>query len=162
MFYDLLQEYASPPQFKSSSLSHSHSGGSEVTTSDVSNDFSKLLQFLSNNSSSTNVKHELDYYLQEPVLPWIEEFDILSWWKAGGLKYPTLCMTARDFLAIPISTVAFESIFSTSGRMVSAHRSRLHKDTIEALMCSQDWLWNELEGKSYNFFKDNHNIFNLF
>ena len=93
-FYDMLQEYASPLQFKSSSLSHSHSGGSEVSTSDVSNDFSKLLQFLSNNSSSTNVKHELEYYLQEFVLPWIEEFDIFSWWKAEGLKYPTLRMIA--------------------------------------------------------------------
>ena len=63
MFYDLLQEYESPPQFESFSLSHFHSGGSEVSISDVSNDFSKLLQVLSNNSSSTNVKHELDYYL---------------------------------------------------------------------------------------------------
>ena len=99
------------------------------------------------------MKHELDYYLQEHVLPWIKDFDILSWWKAEGLKYLTLCMIARDFLAIPISTVASELIFSTSGRMVSAHRSRLHKDTIEALMCSQDWLWNELESKSYNFLK---------
>ena len=108
------------------------------------------------------MKYELDYYLQELILHWMEEFDILSWWKAMSLKYLTLRMIARDFLAIPISIVASESIFSTSGRMVSAHRSRLHKDTIEALMCSQDWLWNELEGKSYNFFKDNHNIFNLF
>ena len=48
-------------------------------------------------------------------------YDILSWWKAGGLKYLTLHMIARDFLAILKSTVAFESIFSTSKRMVSAH-----------------------------------------
>ncbi|KAL8554728.1 hypothetical protein ACS0TY_002790 [Phlomoides rotata] len=29
------------------------------------------------------------------------------------------------------------------GRFISPHRSRLHHDTLEALMCSQDWLWNE-------------------
>ena len=77
------------------------------------------------------MKYELDYYLQELILHWMEEFDILSWWKAGGLKYLTLRMIAQDFLAIPISTVSSESVFSTGRRMVS-----VHKDTLEALMCS--------------------------
>ena len=55
------------------------------------------------------------------------ELDILSWWKTNGFKYPTLKKVVRDILAIPISTVASESAFSTSGRLVSPHRSRLHK-----------------------------------
>ena len=70
-----------------------------------------------------------------------EEFDILAWWKTNGLKYPTLQMIARDFLAIPISTVASESAFSTSGRFLTPHHSRLRPDTLEAMMCLQDWLW---------------------
>ncbi|RVW94116.1 Zinc finger BED domain-containing protein RICESLEEPER 2 [Vitis vinifera] len=44
-----------------------------------------------------------------------------------------------------ISTVASESAFSTGGRMVSKHRSRLHPNTLEALMCAQSWLGNEME-----------------
>ncbi|KAF7811830.1 zinc finger BED domain-containing protein RICESLEEPER 2-like [Senna tora] len=42
------------------------------------------------------------------------------------------------------STVALESAFSTGGRVLSPHRSRLNPNTVEALMCSQDWLRIEL------------------
>ncbi|XP_022036670.1 uncharacterized protein LOC110939209 [Helianthus annuus] len=51
---------------------------------------------------------------------------------------------AWDVLAIPITTVASESSFSTSGRLVSPHRSRLRPSTMEALMCAQSWLLNEI------------------
>jgi len=55
-------------------------------------------------------------------------------------------MIVRDFLAIHISIVASESSFSTSGRFLTPHRSRLHLDTLEALMCVLDWLWTDIEG----------------
>ncbi|RVW52180.1 Protein TSS [Vitis vinifera] len=55
-------------------------------------------------------------------------------------------MIVRDIYAIPVSTIASESAFSTGGRVVSKHRSRLHPDTLEALMCAQSWLWKEKEG----------------
>ena len=60
----------------------------------------------------------------------------LAWWKSNGLKYPTLQMIARDILAIPVTTVVSESTFSTSGRLLIPHRSRLHPKTIEAMMCA--------------------------
>ena len=47
---------------------------------------------------------------------------------------------ARDLLAIPISTVASESVFSTSGRVLDSYRSSLGDKTIECLVCAQDWL----------------------
>lgn len=64
------------------------------------------------------------------------------------LKYPTLQKIAKDILAIPASTVASESAFSMGGRVVSQHRSRLHGNIIEALMCMQNWLQGEYSGKS--------------
>ncbi|KAG8366458.1 hypothetical protein BUALT_Bualt17G0082100 [Buddleja alternifolia] len=78
-------------------------------------------------------------------------FDVLSWWKVNGLKYPTLQAMERDILAIPISTVASESAFSTSGRLISPHRNRLHPSTVEALMCSRSWLWKEANGTCPTF-----------
>lgn len=86
--------------------------------------------------------------MEEEVLPRSPDFDILLWWKLNGIKYPTLQAIARDVLAIPVSTVASESAFSTSGHIVSPHRSRLHWTTLEALMCARSWLWSaENNGK---------------
>ncbi|WOG86324.1 hypothetical protein DCAR_0205526 [Daucus carota subsp. sativus] len=91
-----------------------------------------------------------EYHDRGDVLPKIEGFDILTWWKANAPKYPNLQHMARDFLAIPASTVASESSFSSSGRLVSPHRNRLHPNTIEALMCAQSWLWAaKMKGESF-------------
>ncbi|CAI0460738.1 unnamed protein product [Linum tenue] len=67
------------------------------------------------------------------------------WWKLNGLKYPTLQAIARDFLAIPITSVASESAFSSGGRLIDPHRSRLHYDTIEAMMCTRSWIMEEMQ-----------------
>ncbi|XP_058766296.1 uncharacterized protein LOC131639873 [Vicia villosa] len=45
-------------------------------------------------------------------------------------------------------TVASESAFSTSGRVLSQQRSRLKEDTLEALMCTQDWIRKDIKGYS--------------
>ena len=91
---------------------------------------------------------KLDQYLEEKVLPRTVDFDILNWWKTNGVKYPILQNIARDVLAIPISTVASESAFCTGGRVVTPHHSRLHEDTLEAIMCSQSWISKEKRGNN--------------
>ncbi|KAH9757646.1 polypyrimidine tract-binding protein [Citrus sinensis] len=75
-----------------------------------------------NNGDCAVVADELYSYLDEKVIPRMEDFNILSWWKTNANMYPTLARIARDILAIPITTVASESAFSTSGRVVSPHR----------------------------------------
>lgn len=95
-------------------------------------------------NSSTNTgcgKSELERYLEESTLPGSHDFDVLAWWKLNGIKYPTLCVIAKDILAIPISTVASESSFSTSGRIIGPHRSKLLPKIIEAIICTQNWKW---------------------
>ena len=95
----------------------------------------------------TRVKSELDRYLEDELVPIAtENFQILDWWKVAGTRYPTLRKIARDIFAIPVSTVASESAFSTSGRVLSEHRSRLTPEILEALMCSQDWIHNKYKG----------------
>ncbi|CAH9087022.1 unnamed protein product [Cuscuta europaea] len=110
------------------------------------NDFQSFVKRLK--TSSSNFRTELDHYLDDVVLPMMDEFNISLWWKVNGVKYPTLQAIARDILAIPVSTVASESAFSGSGRLVSPHRNRLHPNMIEAFMCAQSWLWNNLKGPS--------------
>ena len=93
-----------------------------------------------------NIKLEFEHYLEDDLMPRTLEFDILAWWKSNGPKYPTLQRIARDILAILVSTVASELAFSTSGRLLSPHRSKLHAKTVETLMCAQNWLWAEIKG----------------
>ena len=135
--YELLEEY----QQKSRSRFSKSMGadiGSSLPPSNVEDPLAKLHLHLQNRiNSGIHVKSELDHYLNEALLPMgHESFDILSWWTLEGAKYPTLRSLAKDMLAIPVSTVASESAFSTSGRVISSQRSRLKPNTIEALMCT--------------------------
>ncbi len=79
-------------------------------------------------------------YYKEDILPRVDDFDILTWWKANSLKYPVLSHIARDVLAIPASTVPSENAFSTGGRVINDYRSRLTPEIVEALICLQDWM----------------------
>ncbi|KAL0005391.1 hypothetical protein SO802_012952 [Lithocarpus litseifolius] len=45
-------------------------------------------------------------------------FEILDWWRDNCSRYLVLSKVAKDVLTIPLSTVAYESAFSTGGRIV--------------------------------------------
>ncbi|XP_028194155.1 zinc finger BED domain-containing protein RICESLEEPER 3-like [Glycine soja] len=138
--YDLVSDY----QMKMNKGSFGSNVG-DVTGSEVVGDaLSEYDRFIirKKRARSSYVKSELDHYLEEDVLPRAVDFDILMWWKFNGVKYPTLQAIAKDILAIPVSTVASESAFSTGGQVLSPHRSRLQWTTLEALMCARSWLWS--------------------
>ncbi|KAI3958940.1 hypothetical protein MKX01_023616 [Papaver californicum] len=88
-------------------------------------------------------KTEIERYLMECREPSCENFDILGWWKVNSTRYKVLSYIARDLLAIPVSTVASESTFSTGGRILDAFRSSLLPGTVKALICAQNWLRND-------------------
>jgi hypothetical protein len=85
------------------------------------------------------VSTELDRYLDENPVPRSKEFDILHWWRGSSSKYPVLSLIARDVLAILASSVASESAFSAGKRIISDFRSSLALETVEGLICLQDW-----------------------
>ncbi|KAL5568771.1 hypothetical protein UlMin_025346 [Ulmus minor] len=121
---------------------------SDVTLDEYVDPLSDYDLFVSRKIPIDLGKSELDKYLKEPVMPRSTEFDILIWWKTNGIKYPLLSFIARDILAIPVTTIASESAFSTGDRVVSPNRNRLHPKTLEALVCVQDLLWKENKGPS--------------
>ncbi|KAJ4808891.1 Zinc finger BED domain-containing protein DAYSLEEPER [Rhynchospora pubera] len=146
-------------------LSKSQKTGAS-TTNIISNTRAGLKDFIKEKKNSDGPKSELDEYLGDALISLFkflqfsvifilflmnigsdldqasvdEEFDILTWWKMKVPKYPVLSRLARDILAVPISTVASESAFSTSGRVLSPVRNSLSDESIEALLCAQDWL----------------------
>ncbi|XP_012081198.1 zinc finger BED domain-containing protein DAYSLEEPER [Jatropha curcas] len=91
-------------------------------------------------TTSQQMKSELDQYLEESLLPRVHEFDVLSWWKLNKLKYPTLSKMARDILTIPVSSAALDSVFDTVTKEVDQYRCSLRPETVEALVCAKDWL----------------------
>ncbi|CAN1347234.1 Putative AC transposase, partial [Linum perenne] len=93
-----------------------------------------------------NGNEEFDTYISDGLILRSGEFDILAWWKSNSSKYPTLTLISRDILAVPVSTVVSKAAFSTCGRLLSPYRSQLEEQTIEALMCSQNWLQNQIKG----------------
>jgi hypothetical protein len=85
-------------------------------------------------------KSELEKYLKDDLEVDESDFDILGWWKVNAPRFPILSHMARDVLAVPVSTVTFESTFSTGGRILDAFRSSLTPKIAQSLICTEDWL----------------------
>ncbi|KAK1426353.1 hypothetical protein QVD17_15024 [Tagetes erecta] len=56
------------------------------------------------------------------------------------MEFPVLSAMARDLLSSQASTVASESAFSTSGRVISLRRTRLSPEAVEMCICLKDHL----------------------
>lgn len=65
--------------------------------------------------NSIDLRNELDGYIKSKCVKRTDNFDILVCWKNNSSQYPILSTMAKDILAIPVSTVASESAFSTRG-----------------------------------------------
>ena len=69
------------------------------------------------------------------------DWDVLGWWRlTGNKRYPQLSKMAKDILCIQATSVASESQFSTSGRVIDDYRSCLDPITVRILMLLKSWL----------------------
>ncbi|GJX31239.1 zinc finger BED domain-containing protein RICESLEEPER 2-like protein [Tanacetum coccineum] len=69
-----------------------------------------------------------------------ETFDVLGFWKAKETMFLVLSRMAIDILSVQATSVASESAFSTSGRVLSIRRTRLTLASLEMYMCLKDHL----------------------
>ena len=83
--------------------------------------------------------NELDQYLQLPPENLDKDGNVLAWWQDNARNFPILGKMARDFLAIPVSTVISKS--SEVMKMASVHDG-VRPEIAEALICGKDWLDN--------------------
>lgn len=105
--------------------------------------FDTYLQETTQNEGS---KSDLDKYLEEPLFPRnAPGFNVLNWWRVHTPRYPILSMMARNVLGMPMSKASLDSASNTGGRVLDRDWSSLKPATIQALMCSQDWIRSELE-----------------
>jgi hypothetical protein len=85
---------------------------------------------------------ELDFYLEERniIVSSNQDFNILSWWDINSPRFPLLSKFTRVLLMIPMTSVSSEWAFSTGGRVLDNHQMRLNKESVEDLLCTQDWI----------------------
>nr|GEV92158.1 germacrene D synthase [Tanacetum cinerariifolium] len=67
-------------------------------------------------------------------------FDVLGFWKEKETMFLVLSHMAMDIISVQVSSVASESAFSTSGRVLSIQRTRLTPASLEMCMCLKDHL----------------------
>ncbi|KAJ3705877.1 hypothetical protein LUZ61_009582 [Rhynchospora tenuis] len=149
-FDDMFNEYllANTNASQSQTGCTAHASGSSSGSVQQTNTKAGLKDFLNVKKQYDPMISELDQYLTEPLdhSSLDDDFDILSWWKLKAPKYPVLARLARDVLAVPISTVASESAFSNAGRTLSPTRNSLNDESVEALICAQNWLRTSVIG----------------
>lgn len=109
-------------------------GTNNVGTS-IDNPWDQWNKQVKQNQENQAKLSELDIYLKDDVCPQEDGFDILCWWSNNAHKYPIVSRIAKDVLVAPASSVALESAFSTGGRILNDHRTRLLPTTVEALIC---------------------------
>ena len=97
----------------SSSTSKWDGSSSSTSLANRKDGYLKFKKFVNNVENNVdNVKSKLDYYLDESLLLWTKDFNILQWWKLNGIEYPFLCEIVKDVLVVSISTVGFASGFN--------------------------------------------------
>ncbi|KAL0152278.1 hypothetical protein M9458_052001 [Cirrhinus mrigala] len=78
------------------------------------------------------VAAELNAYIYMPCVD--HEEDPLKWWNSRKINFPRLCKLAQKYLCIQATSSASERAFSTSGNVVTDHRSCLKPDKVDMLV----------------------------
>ena len=104
--------------------------------SELAERLGNLRKYVATKTTSQVRKIDLKMYLEEMVFPDQGNFDILAWWRFAGPKFPTLSLIVRDLLAIFVSTVAFETTFSTSGKVLDHQWCSMLPSIVEAIICA--------------------------
>lgn len=79
-----------------------------------------------------NLAEEFDKYCAEPTVS--EEINPFNWWAMNMTRYPNVSFVARQYLAVPATSVASERVFSKCGLVCSDRRSALKPQHVEQLV----------------------------
>ncbi|GKA25041.1 zinc finger BED domain-containing protein RICESLEEPER 2-like protein [Tanacetum coccineum] len=138
----------------SSSASNIHSMHQEASLSSRGSNESKQMYNIlvsenrkrarGNTPSSELERYGASDFLGQISIEEFEDLDILGWWKTRESQFLILAAMARDLLSVQESTVAFESAFSVSGRVISPQRTKLTPTSVKVFICFKHHL-NSIE-----------------
>jgi hypothetical protein len=75
---------------------------------------------------------ELATYLAEPCLG--PQADVLAYWKKAQNKFPILATMAQSYLALQVTSVPSERLFSSAGLTITDRRTRLDPSRAEQII----------------------------
>ncbi|XP_048596538.1 zinc finger BED domain-containing protein DAYSLEEPER-like [Brassica napus] len=159
---EVAQEPETGPQVEQTTESHQHEGEHKVEKKELGDDSQAQPQadedyhmgdvLLQDGTTLVTIGDslsdyeifltELNRYLGETLVLGSEDFDVLRWWRVNNTNYPILSKIAADILPIPCSTVSPDSVFDTEVKEMDNYRISLPSGTLEALLCTKDWLKN--------------------
>ncbi|XVF81302.1 hypothetical protein PTKIN_Ptkin15bG0144500 [Pterospermum kingtungense] len=153
--YYLYDEYASKPSCSSSATSTVNKVNKSAQYESIA-----WLEFDSFDLEYgvATKKSQLELYFEKPKVDRSMDLNVLHFWKQSAFRYPELAAMAQDILSIPITTVASESTFSVRGKVLDQYRSSLKPDIVEAIVCTKDWLFGDIDK---NFDDSINNAINL-
>ncbi|KAK6266253.1 hypothetical protein QUC31_017090 [Theobroma cacao] len=137
---DIYFEYAYEPRNRTTSASVGclTRQSTESANDSILDSFSRYAS-ASNFNELSSRKSDLDCYLEEPLLHLDGAFfDVLDWWRVNSERFPTLGRMAHDLLAMPVLVVPPCSDFSAV--ITNPAHNGLNPETMEALVCSHNWL----------------------
>ncbi|GKC11218.1 zinc finger BED domain-containing protein RICESLEEPER 2 [Tanacetum coccineum] len=157
--------------FSNPTQSSQTSGGATSSKASGGNKYSRLLSGLKAHTKKARTDptmcSEYERYVNSDFVTHLHPkefatFDVLGFWKEKETMYPVLSRMAMDIISVQASSVASESAFSTSGRVLSIRRTRLTPASLEMCMCLKDHLdakerkqdKSPLEIPSYDFEED--------
>ena len=84
---------------------------------------------LTTRDDTSNVEHELERYIAEPV----HISNPLEWWKINDVKFPRIAALAKKYLCVPATEVPSERSFSAADGTVTKLRAALDPDNVDKL-----------------------------
>lgn len=72
-----------------------------------------------------------------------DEVKEVAFWRAHGeqgSKYYPLSLMARDYLAVPTTSVSVERVFSTADQLITKRRNRLLPENVRRMMLLKNWM----------------------
>ena len=92
----------------------------------------KVCQATSHRTDSTDSFIEVKRYFEAKVIA--RKDDPLLWWKENGHQFPHVTKIAKQYLAIPGSSVPSERLFSKAGELISQRRSQLKPKNVDMIL----------------------------
>jgi len=102
-------------------------------------DFTKIM--LKSMVSETKTCDVESYYNSPVVNARVKGDDfewVLAWWKENQCTYPRMAKVAREYLAIPASSVSIERLFNMGRDVIGIRRHSMSSNTFRMLLLLQD------------------------